>query len=251
MRATTAAMSISERFVAGTAGDTSSMSRRLRRRFGFTGTGFAHPITGTCANAPSAGRMIDPNGSMCGIGLSVRRPARLAVSSPNQSATTPCEISCRMMDATSATKKTIVSRATGRGVRSATRRGALNAEPRCGHGCEAVLADRLSAPLARSVGALVDLLERVGDVAEGFPQRPGERVVLAPVRGHLTRVSEAFVEGAAIDAQRRELAREAFALGGKHRARAGSGRFGHGEDGTAGNRPAVRPGRTLRRGDWT
>ena len=33
--------------------------------------------------APIAGITIDPTGSMCGIGLSVSRPARLAVSSPN------------------------------------------------------------------------------------------------------------------------------------------------------------------------
>ena len=82
----------------GPASDTTSMSRRwLRSRFGFTGTGLAQPITGTPASAPIAGRMIEPNGSMCGIGLSVSRPARRAVSSPNQSATTPCEISCRMI----------------------------------------------------------------------------------------------------------------------------------------------------------
>ena len=104
-RATNAAATISSRFVAGPASDTNNMSRRgLRRRFGFTGTGLAHPITGTPASAPIAGRMIDPNGSMCGIGLSVSRPARRAVSSPNQSATTPCEISCRMIETTSATK---------------------------------------------------------------------------------------------------------------------------------------------------
>ena len=35
------------------------------------------------ASAPIAGRTIEPNGSMCGIGLSVSRPASLAVSSPN------------------------------------------------------------------------------------------------------------------------------------------------------------------------
>ncbi len=89
MRAITAAMSINEKLVAGPASETSNMSRRLRMRLGSTGTGFAQPITGTWARAPNAGRMIDPNGSMCGIGLSVRRPARLAVSSPNHRATTP------------------------------------------------------------------------------------------------------------------------------------------------------------------
>src|SRR5438477_104949 len=38
-----------------------------------------------------------PRGSMWAIGLSVRRPAFLAVSSPNASATTPCDTSWRMM----------------------------------------------------------------------------------------------------------------------------------------------------------
>ena len=104
-RATSAEPIINNRFVVGPASDTTSMSRRgLRKRLGFTGTGLAHPITGMPASAPIAGRMIDPNGSMCGTGLSVRRPARRAVSSPNHSATTPCEISCRMIAATSAKK---------------------------------------------------------------------------------------------------------------------------------------------------
>ena len=89
----------------GPASETNSMSRRaFRSRFGLIGTGLAQPMTGMPASAPIAGRMIDPNGSMCGIGLRVRRPARRAVSSPNQSATTPWEISCKMMAATSAKK---------------------------------------------------------------------------------------------------------------------------------------------------
>ena len=41
-----------------------------------------------------------PKGSMCGIGFRVSRPARLAVSSPNQRATTPWEISWRMIEGT-------------------------------------------------------------------------------------------------------------------------------------------------------
>jgi len=44
-----------------------------------------------------AGKMIEPNGSMCGIGFRVRRPARFAVSSPKNSATMPWLISCRMI----------------------------------------------------------------------------------------------------------------------------------------------------------
>ena len=43
------------------------MSRRgLCKRLGFTGTGFAHAITGTPRIAPIAGSTIEPNGSMCG-----------------------------------------------------------------------------------------------------------------------------------------------------------------------------------------
>ena len=81
---------MSAKLVNGPTSPTQSMSRRgLRSWFGFTGTGFAHAITGMPEIAPNAGRMIDPNGSMCGIGFSVSRPAFFAVSSPNHSATTP------------------------------------------------------------------------------------------------------------------------------------------------------------------
>ncbi len=76
---------------------TKSMSRRgLRSRRGFTGTGFAQARTGRPTMAPMAGSTIDPNGSMCGTGFSVRRPASFAVRSPNQRATTPWLISWRM-----------------------------------------------------------------------------------------------------------------------------------------------------------
>ncbi len=54
-----------------------------------TGTGFAHPNTGAPVSARISGSTIEPNGSMCLSGLSVSRPARLAVSSPHQRATTP------------------------------------------------------------------------------------------------------------------------------------------------------------------
>ena len=57
-----------------------------------------------------AGSMIEPNGSMCGIGFSVRRPARLAVSSPNQNAATPWLISWRMTATTRHPKRMSVSR---------------------------------------------------------------------------------------------------------------------------------------------
>ncbi len=45
-----------------------------------------------------------PTGSMCLTGLRVRRPARLAVSSPKARATTPWEISWRMIDGISTQK---------------------------------------------------------------------------------------------------------------------------------------------------
>ena len=79
----TAATNISPKLVSGPARPTISMSRRgFRSRAGLTGTGLAHPSTGRLASTAMAGRMIDPSGSMWGTGLSVRRPARLAVSSP-------------------------------------------------------------------------------------------------------------------------------------------------------------------------
>ena len=101
--------------------------RGLRSCDGFTGTGLAHPITGIPVSAPIAGRIKEPKGSMCGIGLRVRRPARLAVSSPNQYATTPWLISCRITATTSAAKKTtvdwsMVTRQRRSGVNEASRR---------------------------------------------------------------------------------------------------------------------------------
>ena len=49
-----------------------------------------------------------PTGSTCGAGLSVSRPARFAVSSPNALATTPCETSWRMIEGT-ITQKMMIS----------------------------------------------------------------------------------------------------------------------------------------------
>ena len=74
-------------------------------RAGFTGTGFAHASTGTPSSAPIAGITIEPTGSMCGIGFSVRRPARLAVSSPKKDATTPWLTSWRITAAIRQPKK--------------------------------------------------------------------------------------------------------------------------------------------------
>ena len=78
-----AAATMSPKLVSGPASPTISICRRgLRSRAGLTGTGLAQPSTGRLASTAMAGRMIDPSGSMWGTGLSVRRPARLAVSSP-------------------------------------------------------------------------------------------------------------------------------------------------------------------------
>ena len=41
-----------------------------------------------------AGRIIEPNGSICFIGFNVRRPASSAVRSPNHNAAYPCDTSC-------------------------------------------------------------------------------------------------------------------------------------------------------------
>ena len=98
--------------------------------------------------------MIEPNGSMCGIGFSVSRPARLAVSSPNHSATTPWLISCRMTATTSATKQmtvTLIDR--DHGGRSAALGCARDAQPRGRHRFEPGLADRSPAGLAHAVVA--------------------------------------------------------------------------------------------------
>ena len=71
----------------------------------FTGTGFAYPKTPNDVSESRNGSRSEPNGSMCGIGFSVRRPARFAVSSPHQYATTPCESSCRMTEGISTPRK--------------------------------------------------------------------------------------------------------------------------------------------------
>src|SRR5271169_567223 len=119
--------------------------------------------------------MIDPNGSMWGIGFSVRRPARFAVSSPSHSATTPWLSSWRMTATTRHPKRMSASR---RGTRSALGR-AGDAEPGGRHRLEAGLADRAAAALAAPVGAVVELLERDLDVLERVRQAHRQGVDLA------------------------------------------------------------------------
>ena len=85
------------RLVAGPARATSTdWFRGWRSRLMLTGTGLAQPKMGLCVRASTTGTRIDPTGSMCLIGLRVSRPARLAVSSPHQRATTPWLTSWRI-----------------------------------------------------------------------------------------------------------------------------------------------------------
>ncbi len=51
--------------------------------WGLKGTGLAHPKTGLPRMSRTRGRMTVPSGSMCGMGLRVRRPIYLAVGSPS------------------------------------------------------------------------------------------------------------------------------------------------------------------------
>ncbi len=84
---------------AGPARPTTTLSLRgWRSRDRSTGTGLAQPKAAPPLSVNKMGRMIVPSGSMCGTGFSVSRPARLAVSSPNHSATTPWVTSWMMID---------------------------------------------------------------------------------------------------------------------------------------------------------
>ena len=73
-----------------------------------TGTGLAQPKTGAPVSASTTGTTTEPNGSMCLIGLRVSRPARLAVSSPHQRATTPWLTSWSITAGMNTSRKMIV-----------------------------------------------------------------------------------------------------------------------------------------------
>src|SRR5437660_1507127 len=90
----------------------------------------------------STGKKIRPKGSMWRMGLSVRRPARLAVSSPKRRATAPCDTSWRMTDGTIAIRKSRVFllRCIRNGG-SAVFRRAVDAVARRRHGLETGLGD--------------------------------------------------------------------------------------------------------------
>ena len=81
---TNAPPSAINRLLAGPAAATSAKSRRGERRLRkSTGTGLAHPISGSPVIAASSGNSKVPIGSMCATGLRVRRPRSRAVGSPS------------------------------------------------------------------------------------------------------------------------------------------------------------------------
>ena len=67
----------------------------FERLYGLYGTGLAHPIRKLePERSKIPGIITEPSGSMCFMGFKVRRPASLAVGSPNIWATYPCVTSC-------------------------------------------------------------------------------------------------------------------------------------------------------------
>src|SRR5262245_32630616 len=180
--AASAEIAMSKKLVAGPARLTTSMSRRgSRMRAGFTGTGLAHASTGTPSSAPIAGITIDPTGSMCGIGFSVRRPARFAVSSPNHDATTPWltswKITATMRHAknTTACWKSVFTQGG-----SAALGSAVDAEPSGRHRLEASVCDALVTALALAVGTRVELRECVLDLGERLIELARDGLDLTP-----------------------------------------------------------------------
>src|SRR5579871_2697862 len=146
------------------------------------------------------------------------RPARLAVSSPNASAATPCEISCRMIDGITTAKKiswtrdklTLCSSAyasrtpstasTTRSLRRSNRRKtrvpglalrrAVDAVAGGRLGLEPGGRDGLAAVFAKSVRALLKLGQGPLDLTQGLPERGGQGLGLPPLRRDLARIGE-------------------------------------------------------------
>ena len=71
---------------------------------GLTGTGFAHPYAPNPDEREHSGDEQGADRVDVPDRIERRRPARLAVSSPKARATTPCEISWRMIEGTSTQK---------------------------------------------------------------------------------------------------------------------------------------------------
>ena len=59
----------------------------------FTGTGFAHPMSGAPLTIAISGNRIVPIGSACTSGFSDTRPSSRAVGSPSRSAVQACAAS--------------------------------------------------------------------------------------------------------------------------------------------------------------
>src|SRR5207248_1115293 len=168
-------------------------SRGWRRLRGFTGTGLAYPNARPVVAISNTGKMIVPKGSMWAIGLSVSRPARFAVSSPKLLATHPCDTSWRMIDGNSIAKKTMRSCVIGR-PRAALALGcAVDAVAGGRLGLETGGQNRLATVLAGAVAAGFELGQGVLDLAQGLPQRLGQCLGLAPLRGDLTGVGKVLV----------------------------------------------------------
>ena len=97
---TIAATTASTRLLAGPAAAISmNFCRQLApRRAEFTGTGFAHPMSGRFVTIAISGKRIVPIGSMCTTGFSEMRPSSRAVESPSRSAVQACEASCTVSE---------------------------------------------------------------------------------------------------------------------------------------------------------
>src|SRR6202035_1759788 len=223
--------------------------RGLRSRPTLTGTGLAYPKAPSPLSTSSAGRMMVPNGSMWRSGLSVRRPARLAVSSPKASATAPWDTSCRITEGISAQNSRIakglrwcvrttptttampaITQAVVRGLTPGRRgpcaggpqrsltgsvlRRAVDAVPGGGLRLHAQRVDQFRAVVAHAVGPIRQLDQGLLDLGQGLPERGTEGFDLATLRCHLARIGEVGVVGkpAFSQAELLELGHQVIAL---------------------------------------
>src|SRR5437879_2733842 len=109
-----------------------------------------------------AGRMIVPKGSTWATGFNVRRPARLAVSSPNMRATQPWDTSCRMTEGIRTAKKMRSKRLRCTAAARLLALGcAVDAVAGGRLGLEAGGCDGLTAVLANAVTAALELAQCV------------------------------------------------------------------------------------------
>src|SRR5205807_87119 len=207
--------------------------RGSRSRRTLTGTGLAQPNGGAPVSRRMAGRITVPKGSTWGMGLRVRRPARLAVSSPKSRARAPWETSWRMIEGMStASHRRVSARTTWRRTtrmrtrptstastalsredrgrllmavlgrlwacpppraRGSAFGGAVDALTGRRHGLEPGLGDRLTARLADPVGARLHLVQRPLHLVQGLPEAGRQRLRLPALGGHLAGVGEVGV----------------------------------------------------------